>query len=125
MLTCNQYETKLIMDGSCDGIVRRYPDGCPHSVKSEIVLTSKYLDGVRNIPFARATITSIKPGTVAQFRRDNEQAKKDGYKSASHWFGNINRMYKGLRDDDSLHHLSFRIIQIDKDAGLRPDKEQA
>ena len=126
MLACNQFETRQIMEGVATGVTRKYHGSCPHQVKGELVLTSRYLepDGNRPIPFARATITSIRPGTAGQFRRDNIQAKKDGYQSGAHWFGNINRMYNGIKDSDEMHHLSFRIVQIDKLAGQRPDQEE-
>jgi hypothetical protein len=114
------------MEGMATGLVRKYDGECPHHVRGQLVLTSRFLEpgGERPIPFARAEIISIRPGTVGQFRRDKTQAEKDGYKNGAHWFGNINRMYKGLKDSDEVYHLSFRIIQIDKQAGQRPDVEE-
>ena len=127
MFTCNRFETKQIMEGKASGATRVY-DKCPHVVGATIILTSKYIDQSgqgRAIPFAKATIVSIRPGTVGQFRRDNEQAKRDGYGNGNHWLGQMQQMYRGLRETDPMDHISFKITEIDKQAGMRPDKKPA
>ena len=119
MFACNRLETKLIMGGEATGVCRKYGDSCPHVPGAEIVLTSKFLDNSgRNIHFAKATIISVRPGTVGQFRRDKRQAKRDGYANGEHWHGNLSQMYKGMRDTDKMYHLTFQITQIDKQAGI-------
>ncbi len=124
MFALNRFETKQVMAGRASGAARRYEE-CPHQVGNEMVLTSKYLDDSgRSIPFARAIITSIRPGTAGQFRRDAVIAEKDGYKNGEHWFGNLRQMYSGLRDNDKMFHLSFNIVEIDKQAGTRGDLEE-
>ncbi|MBN2258209.1 MAG: hypothetical protein JW704_10345 [Anaerolineaceae bacterium] len=122
MFSCNRLETQLIMEGRASGVARKYGKDCPHVVGAELVLTSDTLDGSgRHIPFARATVTSVRPGTVGQFRKDKIQAEKDGYQSGEHWYGNLRQMYRGLNDTDKMHHISFLIIEIDKQAGQRDE----
>jgi len=125
MFSCNRYETKVIMDGKSSGMVRQYGDICPHEVGAEIVLTSSYLtqDG-KALPFARATVTSVRPGSVGEFRRDPMLYETDGYKNGEHWFGNMSQMYRGIKDTDKMFHISFRLIEIDKQAGTRSQVEK-
>jgi hypothetical protein len=122
MFTCNRWETKVIMEGRASGCSRVYGNGCPHRIGGELVLTSRYLDlEGRDIPFAKAQVVSIRPGTVGEFRRDKMLAEIDGYANGEVWFGQMNQMYKGLKDTDKVYHIKFRIIEIDKQAGRRGD----
>lgn len=121
MFALNRHETKQIMSGKASGAARKY-DVCPHKAGAEIVFTSKYLDtSGRSIPFAKATISSVRPGTVGQFRRDQMVAAMDGYENGEHWFGMMSIMYPGLQDSDEITHIKFRITEMDRDAGRRPD----
>jgi hypothetical protein len=125
MFSCNRHETKQIMAGKADGATRKY-DTCPHKAGNEIVLTSKFLDrSERSIPFAKAIVTSVRPGTVGEFRRDQSVAEMDGYPNGEVWVGQMRVMYPGLADADKLTHIRFRITELDRDAGTRPDVEKA
>ena len=88
------------MEGKASGLTRKYHGQCPHQVRGELILTSRFLelDEERPIPFAKATIISVRPGTVGEFRRNNVQAQKDGYDNGNHWLGNMSMMYRGLKD---------------------------
>lgn len=123
MFACNRHETRMLMEGKASGVVRKYGDACPHNVGDEIALTSLYLDeSKRNIPFCKAAVISVRPGTVGQFKQDPMIAEMDGYPNGLVWFGQINQMYGGtLTDDDKVFHLKLRIEEIDKEAGRRED----
>ena len=124
MFALTRYETKVIMEGKASGCARKY-DNCPHAVGAEIVLTSKFLDqSGRSIPFAKATVVSIRPGTVQQFKADPMIAEMDGYPNASVWAGQMRVMYGTLKDTDKITHIKFRITELDRDAGTRPDEGQ-
>jgi len=125
MFPCTRYETKMIMEGKVVGFARKYPGGCPHSPGSEIILTSKYLDrSGRNIPFAKVEVQTVRPGTVGSFRRDSIIAEMDGYGSGEHWFGQMRQMYGGLKSDEEMYHMKFRVKEIDKKAGQRGDVDK-
>jgi hypothetical protein len=119
MFSCNRYETRKILEGRATGAVRKYdPEtGCPHKAKAEIVLTSRYMPGFEGqaIPFARAQVVSVRPGTAAQFRKDDMIGQMDGYGNAAAWWAYFsNEMYRGVKDDEQLHHIKFRIIEMDR-----------
>ena len=125
MFFCTRRETKLIMEGRSCGFVRRYspPEGCPHKSNSQIVFTSKYLpwtpDDGKSIPFAKATVVSVRPGTVGSFRRDNRQAGDDGFANGEVWVGHLRQIrgYEDIDDAAPVYHVKFRIDEIDKKAG--------
>lgn len=122
MFHCDRIETKNIMSGQADGVVRMYGGGCPHKVGNEIVLTSKTLDSSgRSIPFARATITSIRPGTVGEFSRDPMIAEMDGFENPAVWLGHLRVVYPGIREGEQVTHIRFRLVEMDREAGLRGD----
>lgn len=124
MFACNRNETRQIMEGKATGVARRYPGGCPHVPGSELWLTSDSLDrsgAGRHIPFAKIQVVSVRPGTVGQFRRDPMIAEIDGYANGAVWFGQMSQMYKGIKDTDNIVHLKFRVIQMDKEVGMRGD----
>lgn len=114
------------MTGMATGCTRKYGDNCPHRPGAEIVFTSKSMDltgGDRSIPFARAQVVTVRPGTVGEFRRDPMIAEMDGYENGEVWYGQMKVLYGGLRDSEKMHHIKFRIIEIDKQAGRRGDVE--
>jgi|GEM_PF-5551904 len=124
MFSCTRTETRLIMEGKCAGIVRRYPKGtCPHSANGELVFTSKFLpwtpDDGKPIPFGKATVVSVRPGTVAQFRKDKRLPITDGFANGEVWFGHLSQFYGGISDDESVCHITFRVNEIDKKAGMQ------
>lgn len=123
MFSVTRTETKLIMEEKSAGVVRRYPSGeCPYKVGDEIVFTSRFIPWMKDekpVPFAKATITSVRPGTIGSFRKDDRQAKHDGFANANTWHAHLNQFYRGIKDDDSAVHLSFRVIEIDKQAGQK------
>ena len=119
MFSCNRYETRRILEGRAVGAVRKYDPrmGCPHKTKAEIVLTSRFMPGLegQSIPFSMAEITSVRPGTAAQFRKDDHIGQMDGYDNAAAWWTYFsNEMYRGIKDEEPLHHIQFRIIEMDK-----------
>lgn len=123
MFALNRFETKQIMSGRAGGCARKYGDECPHKPGDEIVLSSRFLSPADNsIPFAKAQVVSVRPGTVAEFRRNPMIAEMDGYPNGEVWFGQMNVMYKGLKEDEKMHHIKFRILEIDKDAGRSVQK---
>jgi hypothetical protein len=118
MFDLNRFETKQIMEGRATGCTRKYGDVCPHVPGAEIIFTSKFLDlSGKSVPFARAQVVSVRPGTVGEFRRDSMIAEIDGYPNGEVWYGQMGVMYKGVKDTDKMHHIKFRIIEIDKQAG--------
>ena len=122
MFACNRHETKVFMNGMASGCTRMY-EKCPHEVGAEIILTSKFLDNSgRSIPFAKAQITSIRPGTVGEFKNNPMIAEMDGYQNGAVWKGQMDVFYGGVKDDYRMFHLKFRISEIDRDAGRRPDQ---
>jgi hypothetical protein len=99
--------------------VRKYDPkaGCPHKTGAEIVLTSKFMPGLegQSVPFARAQVINVRPGTAAQFRKDDSIAQMDGFENAQSWWGYFStQMYKGIGDDEQVHHIRFHIIEMDK-----------
>jgi hypothetical protein len=122
MFALTRLETQKIMQGLATGCIRNYGGDCPHEVGNEIVLTSMYLDTTgadRQIPFARAQVVSVRPGTAGEFRRDPIVAEMDGFENGEVLFGHLNQMYRGVKETDRLHHIKFRVIEIDKMAGRR------
>lgn len=119
MFSCTRSETRFIVEGKTAGAVRRYPKGeCPHRAGSQIVFTSKFLpwtpDDGKPVPFARGTIVSARPGTVGSFRKDNRLAEHDGFANGAVWHGHLCQLYNGIKDDESVYHISFRIDEVDK-----------
>jgi hypothetical protein len=121
MFACTRFETKQIMDGKACGIVRKYGDNCPHVRGGEIVLTSKFIDGQRNMPFAKIEVQTVRPGTVGMFRRDPIISEMDGYANGEHWVGQMRQLYPGISNEDKVFHIKFFIKEMDKDAGRRGD----
>lgn len=124
MLYCTGYETRKIMDGSAAGLVRM--GECPYLPGDEIVLTSDAIDKdngdgkSRHIPFAKAQVISVRPGTVRQFKQDKMTMSMDGYENGNVWVQHHrSNLYKSMKDTDKVHHVKFRITQIDKMAGRR------
>lgn len=123
MLGCTQYEARAIMDGRAVGIVRKYDTkmGCPHAPNSQIVLTLEGNDNdgkKRQVAFAKATVISVRPGTVGRFRKDKMLAQQDGFDNEVAWYTHFsNMLYKGIGDDVKVHHITFRIEKMEKKAG--------
>lgn len=116
MFSCTRTETRLIMESKAAGVVRRYPVGkCPHKPGSQLVFTSPFFPGKegKEFPFARATITSVRPGTVKQFRKDKMLPRMDGFANGAVWEGHLQQFYHGIGDDASVYHVSFKIDNID------------
>jgi len=121
MFNCNRVETSRLMDGQATGVARVY-DECPHVVGGEIVLTSKFLDDSgRSIPFAKATIVSVRPGTFGEFRHDSMIPEMDGYANGEEWAGHMRRWYPAIGDSVKMFHLKLRVFEMDKEAGQRGD----
>lgn len=119
MFSCNRYETRKILENKAVGVVRKYDPkmGCPHTIGSEIVLVSKFMPGFegQSVPFAKAQIVSVRPGTAAQFRKDDHVGQMDGYSNAAAWWGYFSgQMYKGTKDSELLHHIQFRVTEVEK-----------
>lgn len=117
MFACTRVETQRIMDGSATGVTRRYEVGaCPHMVGSQLVFTTEFLpsgDG-RPLAFATATITSVRPSTIRELARDKMAVMKDGFSTGPEWKGHLNQFYRGVKDDDSVYHVSFKIDEMSK-----------
>ena len=116
MFNCTRVETRSIMQGKASGVTRRYPQGgCPHQTGSQLVFTTEFQsrDG-RSVPFATATIISVRPSTIGELARDNVIVAKDGFSTGPEWKGHLNQMYRGVSDGDSVHHISFRIDEMEK-----------
>jgi len=115
MFSCSRTETKLINEGRCCGVVRRYPPNeCPHKPGSLLQFSSSFLPEMppsdnTQVVFATATIVSVRPGTVASFRKDDMLARQDGFENGPVWHGHLNQYYKGIPDDASVYHITFRI----------------
>jgi len=118
MFSCNRHETRCFLEGRATGAVRRYSEdhGCPHEPGSEIVLTSPFLDGKgTHIPFAKAVVISVRPGTLAQFARDEGIARMDGFRVAKEWESWVKKiLYPGIHDDAKVYHLKLRLSDVDK-----------
>jgi len=127
MFSCTRTETQLIVAGKTAGAVRRYPAGeCPHSAGGQIVFTSRYLPWVKDgksFIFAKGTIVSMRPGTVGRFRKDNRMAEQDGFANGPTWHGHINQLYAGIKDDESVYHITFKIEDVDRSAGTDQAQE--
>lgn len=125
MFHCTGFETRQIMAGKATGVVRRYDKQCPHEVGAEIVFTSKMIDrqapetGPREIPFARVTVVSVRPGSVREFRDDLMIAEMDGHANGNTWFEHHRKFYGSIKDTDKLFHIKFKVIEMDKRAGQR------
>lgn len=131
MFSCNNHETRRIQEGRAVGVVRRYDPkgGCPHKPGAEIVLTSRFMAGFENqaVPFAKAQVVSVRPGTAAQFRKDDHIGQMDGYDNAAAWWTYFStNIEKGIKDGELLHHIQFRILEMDKNPqkGGRPGKKK-
>ena len=119
MFSCNRHETRRMLEGRAVGAVRKYDsaEGCPHKSGAEIVLTSRFMPGFEGqaVPFARAQVVTVRPGTAAQFRKDDHIGQMDGYENAAAWWAYFSgHMYRGVKDSEKLYHVQFRIIQMDK-----------
>lgn len=126
MFSCSQNETKMIQEGRISCVSRPYHDPHPYAVKGKLILTSKYVGlGGKEAPFATATITSLRPTTVGEMRRNKEACKLDGWPSGAAWVGHLRQLYPGLRDDDRLLQIQFRITEMDKDIAGRMRTVQA
>lgn len=125
MLKCTKYEARKIMEGKATGIIMRYDvaSGCPHKVKGELVFTNGDIDptGKRQVPFGRATIVSIRPGTVNQFCSDKGIYEMDGFPNGTSMKAHLRVKYKGIPDTANVFHIRFRMEEIDRKAGLRGD----
>jgi len=122
MFSCTRTETRFVMEGKTAGAVRKYPKGeCPHKAGSQIAFTSKFLPWMegdrKSVPFARGTIVSVRPGTVGSFRKDNRLAKQDGFANGNVWHGHLCQLYDGIKDDESVYHITFRVDKVDTKAG--------
>ena len=121
MFSCTRNETKLIQEGRATSVTRQYGKSCPHEPGAQIVLTSRYVGppDEGEIPFAVATITSVRPATIAEMRRDERLCKMDGFSGPAEWHGHFLRMYPGAQDDTAVHRLQLRIDEMDKDVADR------
>jgi hypothetical protein len=54
---------------------------------------------------------------VGQFRKDDNLAKQDGFANGQVWHGHLNQFYNGIMDSENVYHITFRLDEIDKDAG--------
>jgi len=116
MFRLTRNETKLIQEGGARSVTRRYPSGCPHQVGAQIILSSEYADppATDEVPFAVATIVSVRPITVGAMRRTPELCQMDGFGSPAEWHGHLLRLYPGLSDDAQLYRLQLRVDEMDK-----------
>lgn len=122
MLHCTRHETGLIKEGKSVGIVRRYDhkSGCPHAPGSIIFFANNELDDSgRQIPFASATVITVRRGTVSEFSKDPMIAEMDGFKSLASWISHLRVLYKGIGASDTVYHIKFRMDDMDKEAGTR------
>lgn len=122
MFALDSTETRMLLEGRCGGVVRRYHggiSGCPHAPKSKLTLTSKFLDGTgRPIPFGTVEVISVRPGTMDQFSRLDELAQRDGYRDGKHLRAVLARRYPGMRGDEPVVHLSWRVVELDRQNAL-------
>jgi len=56
---------------------------------------------------------------VAQFRKDKMLPQQDGFANGAVWHGHLAQLYKGIKDDESVFHITFRIDEVDKNAGAQ------
>jgi hypothetical protein len=121
MLSCSRNETKLIQNGKATSLTRLWADPSPYVVGNPVVLTSRYV-GVPEegeIPFAIATIVSIRPVTVGEMRRDARLCQMDGFRNPAEWLGHLQTRYRGIADSARLVRLQLRIDEMDKDVADR------
>ena len=119
MFSCNRHETRLIMEGHLTGAVRRYDNkmGCPHRPGAELVFTSPYMPGFegQEVIIAKGRCMSVRPGTVAEFRKNDNIAHMDGFDNAISWHTHFSsQMYKGIRDTEPVFHLQVKVDEIEK-----------
>lgn len=128
MFSCSRFETKQIQEGRATVITRRYDPtmGCPHEVGKQITLSSAYLDSHpgQEMPFAVATVVSIRPCNARELREDDLPGMKgaprtDGFPNGEAWFAHLGIMYPGIGDDVPLHRIQFRIDDMEKDLAER------
>ena len=50
-------------------------------------------------------------------------ADMDGYANGNVWRGQMQQMYPGIKDTERMHHIKFRVTEIDRQAGRRGDVE--
>ncbi len=119
MFNCNRHETRLINGGTLHGVIRRYANdvGCPHDPGGEIIFTSKFLrkhEG-KEVPFAKGTVVSVRPGTVGEFRRSDVIAQMGGYANGVAWHTYFaTQQYPGIRDDERVYNIQVRVTDVDK-----------
>ncbi len=116
MFNCTRVETQRIMEGKASGVTRRYPQGeCPHRIGSQLVFVTEHASrDSRPTPFATATIVSVRPSTIGALSRDEMTVEKDGFSTGPEWKGHLNQLYRGVSDNDSVYHISFRIDEMNK-----------
>lgn len=116
MFSCTSRETRMAIEGKMAGAVRKYGKKCPHKSGGMMTLTSKYLRGVggKETPFATVVITSVRPGTVGQFRNDKQLPLTDGFANGVTWHTHLSMIYRGIKDDEPVHHITFRIKEVEE-----------
>jgi hypothetical protein len=93
--------------------------GCPYKQGDEIVIVSEHLRDQEGqpVPLAKATIVSVRPGTVGGFRSDPMIAQVDGYENSAIWHTYYTKVIeKGIRDDTPVFHLKFKVDDIEQKA---------
>jgi len=120
MFSCTLNETKLIQEGKASSVTRPCPAGHPYAVGGKLLLTSEFVAHTgKETPFATATITSVRPITVGEMRRDKRLCQMDGFSGGPEWYGHLRQRYKTLRDEDKLIRLQFKLEEMDKDVANR------
>jgi hypothetical protein len=120
MFSCTLNETKLIQEGKASSVTRPWPDPNPYTVTGKLLFTSEYVSHTgKETPFAVATITSVRPITVGEMRRDKRLCQMDGFSGGPEWYGHLRQRYKAIRDEDKLIRLQFKLEEMDKDVANR------
>lgn len=84
-----------------------------------MVLTSRYVGGDGETPFAIATVVSVRPTTVQEMMREPRLCSMDGFESPAVWHGHFRTRYPGIGDAARLMRLQLRIDEMDKDVAER------
>jgi hypothetical protein len=131
MLVCTQNETKMVLDQGVRCVTRPAPGQHPYAAHGGLMLASQYVpgtDGVKPMPFATATITSVRPTTVEAMRRDAEACKLDGFSSPAAWWGHMRLNFKSVHAGDRLVQIQFHVDRMEKDPskllGVSPESQK-
>lgn len=121
MLSVTRHELAKLLSGEADGVTREYPGpgGCPHKPGDKMILSSRASDpeNKQEMPFAGATVMTVRPCTIGERRKDNRLAKLDGFSGGEDWYMHFSKiLYRRDFDPSQMtHRLQLRIEKMEKD----------